>query len=135
MGNKLFKLGEDIFGLQTVRIVEKNLKHPPNELTLSLLCDLRQSPLPLHSVGSEVVCTETLLVPHFCRERQLIKFRPSLAPRRIEFGQDGYEPLAVRRFDQVDHLMDDHVFDEVLGLLDQFGVQPNTSCLVIAAVS
>ena len=43
------------------------------------------------------------------------------------------EPLAVRRLDQVNHLMHDDVLDEVLRFLDQLGVQADMSRSVVAA--
>ncbi len=43
------------------------------------------------------------------------------------------ETITVGGFQQVDHLVDDDVFEEVLRLLHQLGVQPDTTFAVVAA--
>ncbi len=43
------------------------------------------------------------------------------------------EPFAMRRFQQVDHFVNHYIFDKIFRLFDQFGVQANVSCAVIAA--
>jgi len=47
--------------------------------------------------------------------------------------QERDEFRAVARFDQVQHLMHDHVFQQVLGLLQQLGVEPNVSEAMITS--
>ena len=49
------------------------------------------------------------------------------------FLKDGDESLAVRWFQQVDHFVDDHVLDQVLGLFHQLGIESDVSRFVVAA--
>ncbi len=65
-------------------------------------------------------------------QRQRVQFRTSIPPGRIVLGQQRYEPLIVRRFDQMDHFMHDHIFKQVTRLLGQFRVEPNVSLTMIA---
>lgn len=66
-------------------------------------------------------------------QRQRIQFCTSIPPGRIVLGQQQYEPLTVRRFDQMDHFMNDHILKQVTRLLGQFRVEPNMSLAMIAA--
>ena len=49
-------------------------------------------------------------------KRQLVQLSPSLAPSWVVFLMDGGEALAVRRFTQMGHLVNDDVLQQVLGL-------------------
>lgn len=62
------------------------------------------------------------LIPYLGCQRQLVEFCASLAPSRIVLSNQRKKALAVRGLDQVDHLMHDDVFEQVLGLLHELGV-------------
>ena len=49
--------------------------------------------------------------------------------------ENGEEPIAVGRFEKVGHFVNDDVFEEVLGLLDQLSVEAFLAGAVIAAGS
>ena len=40
--------------------------------------------------------------------------------------------LIMRWLQQMNHLMNDHILHKVFRLLDQFGIQPNMPCFVVA---
>ena len=75
----------------------------------------------------------TLLPPNFSGKRQLIQLCACLPPRRIVFMQNQDELVAVHGFDKVHHLMHYYIFDQIFWFLDQFGVQPDVSRLVVVA--
>ena len=52
-----------------------------------------------------------LLPPRLGAQRQLIQFGPRFAPSWVMLLKDGDEALAVCWFQQVDHFVDDHVFE------------------------
>lgn len=74
-----------------------------------------------------------LFRPPFCAERELIKFSAGLTPTRIVLIKDGGEAITMCRFNQVSHLVHNHVFKEVSRLLHQFRVQPDMPSPMIAA--
>lgn len=49
------------------------------------------------------------------------------------FLEDCDEMITVSRLDQMNHFMNNDIFQQVLRLLHQFRIQPNTFCLVVAA--
>ena len=49
--------------------------------------------------------------------------------------ENGEDPIAVGRFEKVGHFVNDDVFEEVLGLLDQLSVEAFLAGAVIAAGS
>jgi|GEM_PF-6972688 len=71
-------------------------------------------------------------VPHLCCQWQLVEFGACLRPCRVMLGYYGNELIAVGWLDEMAHLMDHHVFDQILGFLNQFGVQPDVPGLVVA---
>ena len=48
-------------------------------------------------------------------------------------SEDGEKPFAVRRFNEVNHFVDDHVFNQIFRLRNQARVYPDMTCFVIAA--
>ena len=71
--------------------------------------------------------------PDLRGEGQGVEFGPSFLPGRVVFGHEGHEPLAVPGLQEVDHLVDYDVLQEVLGLLDQLGIEPESLGLGVAA--
>lgn len=63
----------------------------------------------------------------------LVEFCAGIAPGGIVLGHQREEALVVGRFEEVDHLMDDHIFEQIFGLLYRFGVQTDVARLVVAA--
>ena len=55
-----------------------------------------------------------------------MKIGASLAPARRMKIEDADKPVVVSGFQQVGHLVHDHVFEQVARLLDQFRVHANT---------
>ena len=47
--------------------------------------------------------------------------------------EDRNEAIAVRGLYEMDHLMDDDVFEKVFWLFHEFRIEPDMSCLMIAA--
>ena len=74
-----------------------------------------------------------LFIPRLRTQRQFIQFRPGFTPCGTVPVKKADEPLAMGGFDQVKHLMDHYILKQILGLLHQFGVQPNGPCPVVAA--
>ena len=74
-----------------------------------------------------------LLLPHLCCQRQLVEFGASFAPGRVVLLKNRDEAVAVGWLQQVSHFMDDDVFEQVLGLLDEFRVKSDMPDPVIAA--
>ena len=54
-------------------------------------------------------------------------------PGGVVVGEDGEEAVAVGGGEEVDHFVDDDVFEKVLWLLDEFCVQADVGGFVIAA--
>ena len=73
------------------------------------------------------------LSPSLGAERKRIQFPARLLPLRPMPGQQRDKPFAVRRLQQVQHLVHHHVLDQVLGLLHQFGIQADVAGRVVAA--
>lgn len=66
------------------------------------------------------------------REPRLAESPAGLAPGRIVFIHQGNEARAVIRYDEVYHLVHQHVLEHVGWLGDQFGVEPDVPCPMIA---
>ena len=71
--------------------------------------------------------------PRLCLERELVEFSAGFSPGWVVLFEDRNETVAVGRFDQVGHLVNDDVFKHVLRLFHQFGVEADVARLVIAA--
>lgn len=71
--------------------------------------------------------------PRLRLQRQFIEFGTSLAPSRVMLAQDGQKPLAVRRLDEMDHFVNDDVFEQALRFRHELRIQPNMPGSVIAA--
>ena len=72
-------------------------------------------------------------MPNLRGEGEGVEFGPSFLPGRVVFGHEGHEPFTVPRLQEVDHLVDDDVLQQVFGLLDQLGVEPERLGLGVAA--
>jgi hypothetical protein len=62
-------------------------------------------------------------IPALGRQRQLIQLSPRFSPARPVPFQQGDKPLAVRRLDEVQHLVHDNVFEQVPRLLHKFRIE------------
>ncbi len=56
-----------------------------------------------------------------------------LAPGGVVLAEDGQEAIAVGGLEEVDHFVDDDVFEEVFGLGDELGVEADVMGSVFAA--
>ena len=59
-------------------------------------------------------------LPRLRSQRQLVEFGAGFAPSRVVFLKYGDEAIAVRGLNEVDHFVNDHVFEKVLRLLHEF---------------
>ena len=66
-----------------------------------------------------------LQLPSLRPQRQFVQLRPGLAPCRAVLAQQGEEPLAMGGLDQVKHLVDYDILEQIPGLLHELGIQPN----------
>ena len=48
-------------------------------------------------------------------------------------SEDGHEAIIVRRLNEMNHLVNDHVFEEIFRLFHQFRVEANVSRPVVTA--
>ena len=74
----------------------------------------------------------SLLAPPLCAQRQFIQLRPCLPPTRVMLAQKADEPLTMGRLDQMKHLVDDDVLQQVAWLLDEFRVEADVASAVVA---
>jgi hypothetical protein len=74
-----------------------------------------------------------LLLPHLRGQRQFVQLRPGLAPCWVVSAKQCQESLAMGGFDQVKHLVDDDVLEQILGLLHELGVQAYATQFVARA--
>ena len=80
-----------------------------------------------------LVIVRRLFSPDLGGEGEGVEFGPSFLPGRVVFGHEGHEPFAVPWLQEVDHLVDDDVLQQVLRLLDQLGIEPERLGLGVAA--
>ena len=73
------------------------------------------------------------LFPILRREGQFVEFGAGFAPGVEMLVEEGDEALAVGGFQQVGYFVDDDVFEQFLGLFDQFGVEADVAGAVVAA--
>lgn len=73
------------------------------------------------------------LFPMLCAEGELVKFGACFSPGWVVLLKNGNEAVAVGWLNQVCHLVHDDVFEQVLRLFYELGVEPDITCLVIAA--
>ena len=58
---------------------------------------------------------------------QLVQFEPSFTPSGVMVVEKGDEGVTMPGLEEVHHLVDDDILEEVLGLLHQFGVQTDVA--------
>src|SRR5438105_763897 len=73
------------------------------------------------------------LPPCLGSQRQLVEFNTSVAPSRIVFSKNRQKAVTVGRLNEMNHLVDNHVFQEVLRLRHELRVETDVSRLLIAA--
>lgn len=70
------------------------------------------------NVAMVFVIIRRSFAPDLRGEGEGVEFGPGFLPGRVVFGHEGHEPFAMPWLQEVDHLVDDDVLQEVLGLLD-----------------
>ncbi len=72
-------------------------------------------------------------LPCLRSQRQLVEFCAGLAPGRVVSPKDREEAITVRRLNEMNHLVNDHEFEEILRLRHELRVEADVSRLMIAA--
>lgn len=65
-------------------------------------------------------------------KRQFIQFSARLTPSRIASVKQIEKPRAVRRLDEVQHLVNDDVLEQISWFLDQLCIDPDRACPMVA---
>lgn len=73
-----------------------------------------------------------LLCPFFRSQRKRVKFVAGFAPRGVVLVEQGDEAVTVPGFKQMDHLVNDDIFEQIFGLLHQFCVEADVAGAVTA---
>ena len=79
------------------------------------------------------VLSRRSFLPCLRSQRQLIEFCAGLAPGWVLSPKDREEAITVRRLNEMNHLVHDYVFEEILRLRYELRVEADVSRLVIAA--